>query len=236
MVRGRVRKARILLPLLILFLSGCGGPQGNMLKNPGFEEGSQSWFWLEGENTWLPFSIAETPVLSGNRSLRHDLAPKEGASSVVVGTVQEIQAKDLDFRIPDRLEGHYFIQNWTSNLNRTYLQIVVMAFPFPNNDVEICPGIPKHVACQLAYALVGVEERPINVGNRRFVFPDLPADQGQWHSFELEPRKDFETYWGVEPRRFERLRVYIETRYDSSPWETPQVDLEIYWDDFILSA
>ena len=231
--------------LLALFacagLSGCVDvPRGNYLADPGFEAGADDWFFFEGRDHWASYTIAENPVFSGNRSARTLLESRpDGPLTLVVGAIQEVTRDEAGDRIPERLAGNFRVESWSSLANKTYMQVVIGAFPEEHATEPLCPGVPPTSPCQLAYVLGGVDEIPIPVRNRHFFFlgTEVPAPS-EWYAFERNVRDDFMTGWGVVPDAFDHVWIYLETRYeDDGGRPGPRaVRVDSYWDDIYLGS
>jgi hypothetical protein len=89
---------------------------------------------------------------------------------------------------------------------------------------------------QLRYILAGLSEAPHpNPMNGRFlVTGSLKPKQGRWIHFETDPVADFIKAWGWYPENFEKLEVFLETRYDDPLPANRKVSAKVYWDDFEL--
>lgn len=220
-----------------LAAAGCGSPRPNLLVNGGFEQGSTGWQAAAGAQDWVPFEVSHAHALTGNASLRTHLTGKPtNSSSLVAGAYQEI---DLDRAgpLPAHLTGAYYVDAWSSSAPKTYLQVVVMAYALNGTTVPICNGIPNKYSCQVAFVLGGVSERPINIGNRRFVFLATPVPAtGRWVHFDAPVASAFADAWGAKAPPLRWVRVYLEARYEEpADHVTPAVDVDAYWDDVRLA-
>src|SRR5574341_1709288 len=96
-------------------------PQGNLLINPGFEEGSAPWITLAAESG---FEVTQEQTHSGTSSARLRMRdPVEAVDAKVYYLVQEITPATF----PEVVRGFYRVENWSKGTVRQYLQFVVIA-------------------------------------------------------------------------------------------------------------
>ena len=193
-------------------------PVGNLLVNPGFEEGDDPWYTIVEESG---FEVTTELPHEGDHSalLRMD-DPLSAEGGKVYYLVQEITPEEF----PDVVEGFYRVENWHRGTLRQYVQFVIIAFG-PSN-------FPTTVSnYQLRYLLAGIDSPPFDIGNAHFVFVnrDEPVE-GEWVPFSLNVRDDFEELWGRVPEDTEKLRLLFEVRWDGKEAGdgTPRAD--VYYD------
>src|SRR5437870_2958081 len=86
--------------------------QGNLLQNPGFEEGSEPWLATTTSVNADPrvhFSRTEAIAHSGTASAHLQMGdPAEASGAKVYYLVQEITPSEF----PDKVKGFYRVENW----------------------------------------------------------------------------------------------------------------------------
>lgn len=240
-----------ILAALLVALAGCVGPLGadNLLTDPGFEDGGQTWFWFEGSKAWPgPFEVVSLNdtvpehVRSGQHALKTLAGPTNRSHpTTVAGAIQNLTADELDGELPETLSGHYRVATWEPGNARAYVQVVISLYPPSDGTGTPCPfpASLQTAPCQIAYPLTGIDQAPFVMANRQFV----PLGQGtpmmdQWVEFEASPSEDFEELWDARPENVSELWVYLETRYEypEDVEEREPVELEVYWDDVFLGG
>lgn len=199
--------------------------RGNFLDNPGFEEGSTGWKWLDWSSNWAPFDVVQGTAAGGDRSARLAVRGAPGDPETRVwGVVQEIAPEAF----PERISGRYRIDRWEPGAARKmYLQAVVISLhpegPLPSTQVR--------------YVLEGVTEPPYRMSNARYRFANRrPAPpQGEWIEFSLPVKRDFLDLWGKIPPPGTALRVLFEARYDDKP-RTGMAAADVYYDDLFVGV
>lgn len=184
--------------------------RANLLRNGSFEEGQEPWFSFAERNpiSWGGFDITDTRARTGARSARLVLdSTGNDRPTRIHGVIQEFRSEYA----PNRLSGWYLVDEWQRGTPKQYIQVVVILWGArdPSGVVRTANNL------QIAYTLAGVEEPPLQIGNRRFVLSG-PKDPviGEWIPFEFNPRADFKAQWGVDITNFEFVRVLYEVRYD----------------------
>jgi len=235
------------LPILLAAL-GCGalfgreqlvpaGFHGNLLANPGFEEGETGWTYpVESEN-WGHFEVVESPVHSGRRAahLRLRAGPEDQSKSVwVVGVMQEARPE----RFPDVVGGFYRVDAWNKGDARTDLYLQAVAIIWSDEaGVVINRGRPSRSPIrnyQLRFYLAGVSKPPFVIANAQLSFVTRePPRLGEWTYFEIPLREEFQRQWGLVPEHYDSLRVLFEARWDNRPPGSTVV-ADAYYDDLFL--
>ncbi|MDI6858533.1 MAG: DUF3047 domain-containing protein [Dehalococcoidia bacterium] len=211
-----------------LLIAACDGDaeegaSGNLLVNPGFEEGADPWYSMETRGWGEPFEISEDVAHSGARSALLKLRPpSEPAQHRVFGVVQSLKPDSF----PEFLSGFYRVENWRKDAPFQYLQFVVIAFP---------KGGQGNI--QIRYLLAGADAEPFEISNARFVFvgKDEPRT-GEWVYFERDVAQDFRELWGEVPQELDELRVFFEARYDAPGLITGEMHGDVYYDDLYLGS
>lgn len=192
---------------------------GNILVNPGLEDGSEPWISLS-EDTG--FRRTEERAHSGKASalLRMREGPGEEGARVYY-LVQEVRPQEL----PEVVRGYYRVENWKKGTLKQYLQFVVIAWE-PDNFPTSAPN------WQIRYPLAGIDSPPFFIGNAHFVFlgKEEPVE-GEWVKFETNVKDDFERLWGQAPEGFEFLRILFEVRFDGQIAAGDSAEADVYYDD-----
>jgi hypothetical protein len=230
-----VRLWHALVLAAAFLLPGCGSPQ-NLLQDPGFEQGGQGWFWLEAQSTWQPYEITEGHALSGQRAATAHLVSQGQGDTEIAGLVQNFTLDATDGRLPRSISGHYQVERWQSNVDKTYLQAVVTLYPKAGAEQPLCPGLPEPSnPCQVAFPLAGLDRIPFAIANRRFVFVGTTEPVvGPWQAFDIALKDEFTRAWGVEPTEVDHAWIYFEVRYEKEGDTVPAVDVLVHWDDLAL--
>jgi hypothetical protein len=220
----------ILLPLALL--AGCGGngngggdDGGNLLRNAGFESGTEPWHTMDSPS-WSPsFEVTDAVAHGGSHSVHLQLAPP-GAPALnrVFGVVQDLTPAEL----PEYVSGYYRVENWEKATDIQYLQFVVIAF---TGD----PGVAGAGNIQIRYLLAGAATEPFAIDNAKFVFIDkADPQQGEWVHFGRNIRDDFQNSWGAVPQNVTSVRIFFEARFDSPTEIQPQIAGDVYYDDLYM--
>lgn len=208
----------------------------NVLRNPGFEEGRDSWTQMGTEN-WGAFDIVSAPTRSGARAAKLEIAADEGQSlpsSRVFGVVQELRADELPGGFPETLAGWYFVETWEPPPDPTlmYIQVVVIAWGDPR--APSLTGAKDIKNYQVRFMLGGSPRPAFNMNNAKYDF--LSREQpplGQWVPFEIPIRKRFQELWGVVPEGYEFLRILYEARWDHRP-ASARLRADVLYDDLFV--
>ncbi len=193
----------------------------NLLQNPGFEQGTEGWKWLDWSKGWAPFALSTTRAYEGKQSLHLPILSSDRRPTVVWGGVQEIA---LSGDIPECIDGYYFVENWQSGTWKQYLQFVVI-------DLGHSLG-EKQGNSQLRYVLTGSSEPPFQISNAHYLFAerrDMP-ETGKWVHFALNPRRDFQEMWQYTPGSGANLRLLFEGRFDHHETEVTARG-DVYYDN-----
>ena len=193
---------------------------GNLLLNPGLEEGAEPWISLEPTSG---FVVSQKQALTGFSSALLPMDdPVEAEGSKVYYLVQEVSPDEF----PDVVRGNYFVENWSRGTAKQYIQFVVIAIGASNNPVTQANNY------QLRYLLSGIAAEPFPIGNARFLFVSQEDPvQGQWIPFEANVKDDFQRLWGAVPEGFETLRILFEVRYDGKVAGDGAPRADVYYDD-----
>jgi hypothetical protein len=214
------------------------GWHGNLLANPGFEEGEAGWSYPVESPSWGRFEIVESPTHGGRRAAHLRLrAGREDRTNAswIVGVMQEARPQ----RFPDRMGGFYRVEAWEKEADATHLYLQAVAIVWsPEAAAVVDPRHPElHRGLrnyQLRVYLAGVAQAPFLVSNAKVAFVTRePPRPGRWRYFEIPLREEFERQWGGVPERYEKLRVLFEARWDTRP-PGSRVEADAYFDDLFL--
>lgn len=199
-------------------------PPGNLLVNPGFEDGDAGWFWMKTSQYWVPFDISSKKAHTGEKSAYLRIEAKPGAPAVEIhGVIQELKPN----RLPAKAGGFYRIENWQRGASKQYLQFVVI----------IWGGHPQFKNYQIRYILDGISVQPHRMTNVKYIFLPGTSDdpkQNEWVSFEAKILDDFKREWGMTPTGYEKINFFFEARYDLAPEEGKTVRADVYYDDLYI--
>jgi hypothetical protein len=217
-----------LLLLAALLAGACGGggersKKGNLFANPGFEDGKEPWYSMEGSGWGAPFEVSDAVAHSGRYSAHLSLRPPPQPNEhEVLGAVQSLTPSSF----PEFLSGFYRVEGWKRGTDIQYLQFVVIAV-LPENAGNI----------QIRYLLAGTATEPFEIGNAKFVFLSEEEPKiGEWVHFECNIADDFQQLWGQAPEEMQELRVFFETRYDSPTAIQPEIGGDVYYDDLYVGS
>ena len=196
---------------------------GNLLANPGFEEGAHGWFAPLSEH-WVGFVVDSTNAHSGRSTARLTLSAEElSPRTQVWGVSQYVNPSEF----PHKLSGWYLVNGWKRGAPHQYLQAVLMVWgrypdrPFKNYQVR--------------YILAGVDEQPYFMSNARYVFlSKSPPVEGEWIHFEANPAEDFQRLWKIVPEEYDKLQVFFEARFDDRTDALSEVAGNVFFDDVYL--
>lgn len=224
--------SRWLLPALGLAIlaAACGGggdgspvdTPGNLLANPGFEEGRDPWFSLRPPQFLLTDELANSGGHSAHLPLRGE--PNEDGHKIIY-LVQELAADEF----PEVISGYYRVENWNKGTPLQYIQFVIVVF-----DAQGIPG-EEFLNHQIRYVLGGIDRAPFGIRNGKFVFlGGEEVTEGEWIYFERNLRQDFEELWGAVPGPFGTIRLLYEVRYDDKQMGEGPLHADVYYDDLYL--
>jgi hypothetical protein len=202
---------------------GLPNPPGNLLRNPGFEEGTEPWISLDPESS---FELSPDAAFTGATSaVLHMDDGTDVTGTKVYYLVQELAPTSF----PEVLKGAYRVTNWNKGTAKQYIQVVVIAIGADNNPTEA-------ENFQIRYILAGVDDAPLNIGNAKYVFfsHDEPILNG-WLAFETNVMQDFDSVWGVVPHGYEKIRVLFEVRFDDKG-EGDHSTADVFYDDLYLGS
>jgi len=218
----------LLLLLAVLLVRACGGggeggTKGNLLANPGFENGEDPWFSMKTSGWGEPFEVSDAVAHSGQYSAYVSLhPPSEPAQHEVLGAVQSLRPSSF----PEFLSGFYRVENWKKGTEFQYLQFVVIA---------ILPGDAGNI--QIRYLLAGTASDPFRIDNAKFIYLSKEEPRvGEWVYFERSIADDFRQQWGQAPDEVQELRVFFEARYDTPTATQPDVGGDVYYDDLYIGS
>jgi hypothetical protein len=222
-----------LLGAVLLGLVGCAAAlesseSPNLLENGSFERGREPWYDLRRPDKpyWGSFEISDARAFEGQRSLRLDLDSADFPTPVgIAGAIQDVRTGVL----PRRLSGRYRVDRWERGAPAQYVQVVVMGFG-ASNFRELKATV------QLAFVLTGIDAPPFAIRNRRFVIagPAAPTS-GRWIPFEFDLHEAFERHWEKVPVGIDKLRVFLEARFDHRPaGAAPPARAEVHFDALYL--
>jgi hypothetical protein len=228
------RLALVLVAALAFAASlACGGddeevspeaPPGNLLLNPGFEQGPEPWITLSAESG---FEVTQELAFAGLSSAVLRMAdPAEAEGSKVYYLVQEVTPATF----PDLVRGAFRIENWLKGTPKQYVQLVVIAFGADND-----PTPAENF--QLRYILGGVNVAPLDIANAQYIFlTQGDPIVGDWVTFEANIREDFQNFWNAVPENFDKIRVLFEVRYDDKVAGDGAVEANLYWDELYVGS
>ena len=231
MIRQRRYGFSLLAALAVVVSVACGSDAGNLpgnlLQNPGFEDGKSAWASLTTD-AWQPdFALSSSITHAGSDSAYLEMRTDASTPAVRIwGVGQEFTAKQF----PEELHGFYRVGPWTPDTKKQYLQVVVIAWGAENVPD---PAFPNH---QLRYILAGIDQPPFAIRNAKYVFLTTGAPQlDQWVEFKRNLADDFKRLWGAVPRNFDKVRVLFEVRFDDkAAEERPLAD--VYFDDLYVGS
>jgi hypothetical protein len=220
-------------------LAGCGGGNsgaslqspssqtGNLLQNPGFEQGADPWHTMQSTG-WSPdFDVNGNVAHSGAHSVHVKLGPPpQPAQDWVFGVAQDMNTNE----VPEYVSGYYRVENWQKATPSQYLQCAVIVF---YKD----PSTGATTNTQVRYLLAGASAAPFRIDNAKFIFVDKsePAT-GQWVHFSRDLRQDFQQAWGSLPQNVTSVRIFFEARYDSPTAIQPNLAGDVYYDDLYAGS
>jgi hypothetical protein len=224
-----------------LFASRAAMPpgfHGNLLANPGFEQGEAGWTYPMESPYWGKFEVVQAPVRSGRRAAHLRLrADSEDQTNAVwiLGVMQESTPE----RFPDVMGGWYRVERWDKGADVTHLYLQAVAIVWTSQAASVLnPENPAANAGLLNYQLrsylAGVSEPPFLLANARvhFASKQLPR-LGHWTYFEVPLRQEFERQWGSVPTGYDRLRLLFEARWDQRPAGS-RIEADAYFDDLFV--
>lgn len=221
------------LGAVLLGLLGCaatpdGSESANLLENGSFERGREPWYDLRRPDKpyWGSFEISDTRAFDGQHSLRLDLDGSDFPTPVgIAGAVQDVRTAAL----PRRISGRYRVDRWERGAPAQYVQLVVMGFG-ASNFRELKATV------QLAFVLTGIDAPPFPIRNRRFVIAGpVTPESGRWIPFEFDLHEAFERHWEQVPVELDKLRVFLEVRFDHRPsGAAPPARAEVHFDALYL--
>lgn len=232
-----------LVVLLALALTACNGngggtpspptggspaPGGNLLVNPGLEQGPEPWLTHTtnvNSDPKVHFVVSQDQTRSGTASaLLHmqDGLQDEGAR--VYYLVQEVTPDEF----PEVVSGYYRVNGWQRGTPKQYLQFVVIVFGADNS-----PVITTNF--QIRYILAGIDSPPFALGNAQFLFlsKDQPV-QDEWIPFQVNVREDFQRLWNTVPEGFEKIRLLFEVRWDAKVIGDGAPQADVFYDDLYV--
>jgi len=218
----------------ILAGSGCGlldappplatpsPPEGNLLSNPGFEDGDQGWLAPQ-QAAWTSFTVVDGTAHGGSRSMRLRLPGDPSARSHTAGGMQA-----LDTRVfPDFLSGFYRVDSWRPNAGQQYLQFVVRVIGGDLGD-----GAPTH---EVRFVIAGAErDMPATRDAHLFFISRAAPAIGRWTYFSYPIGHAFESRFGKVPLRWDGIQLSFEVRYDNLTVDAPFEAADVYFDDLYM--
>lgn len=186
--------------------SGVVKSGGNLLQNPGFEQGRTGWGWKDKSQYWVNFEVDDAQAHAGTQSLKLTLEADDSPrhESRVAGVFQEIAVPDF----PARIGGLYYVEELEKSDPEIhlYLQVAVIVWGAARVDQ------PNY---QIRYYLAGQPTPALNIGNAKVeVVNGAMPEMNTWVAFDLPVRADFERLWGAVPEGYERVDVFFELRWD----------------------
>ena len=211
---------------------------GNQLKNPGFEEQTQRWGWMQSIR-WIGFGVVAEPVHSGLYAAQMSLRWQPGDREKPISTSGAVQDLALS-RFPDRISGWYWVERWENPSDQTllYLDVAVAVVGDPRahdiiipDDPELHPDLANY---QIRYYMAGLTEPYENLLNMRAKMVGVgPPELGKWVHFDFPVKADFQQLWGAVPADFDYVRIFFEARWEEKEEGAP-VHAEFYYDDLFF--
>lgn len=203
----------------------------NFLTNPGFEDGTEPWWYFPDRPHWGGFTTTTGVAHDGRWSARLELRIDEQHpppdKTHIRGVIHDVRTPVL----PGVVSGWYYVERWDRSAVDTYIQFVVIVA-----GAAMSGGSVQNQ--QLRYLLAGIDHPPFGIANAKFVYisqADPPV--GQWVRFERNLTADFLEYWGELPERFENVRVLFEVRYDNlDVANPPRIHAVVHFDDLFLGT
>lgn len=207
---------------------GSVTPDGNQLRNPGFEAGQEPWFAIASWKT--SFALSTEVSHSGTHSAVLTLDSGEGGAALgtrVYGMVQDIRPA----KFPEKIAGYYYVEHWQHGTPRQYIQCVVAVLG-AHNIPAVARQAKNH---QIRYVLAGVDQPPMPMANVHYMFlhTHQPA-LGQWIYFERHLAADFQAVWGEIPQGYEALRIFLEARWDHRQAADGVSSARVFFDDVFV--
>lgn len=234
------RSALVGVAVLALAVAGaCGGDDdggasgsgsdgdGNLITEPGFENGGSSWKARGGP----PTISADQTKSGGSSALLQMRDTAESPTTQSYSVFQDITTGE----VPEFLSFEYFVGHWVKGTRLQYIEATVVVTgkdaQLPECAGEPCPNF------QLRYLLAGVETDPVAVLNAGFIVvsSDEPVE-GEWVHFEAPVADDFAELWGQLPDEVESIRLLVDVRYDNREAEEAPLEADVYIDDVYLGA
>jgi hypothetical protein len=203
----------------------------NMLQNPGFEDGTEPWWYFPDRPHWGGFTVTTAQALSGRWSARLDLLCDEQhpppSKAHIRGVIQNVQTPVF----PARVSGDYYVETWEKGTVDQYIQFVVIVAGVPMTGGAVSNT-------QIRYLLAGIDHPPFDIANAKFFYVTKEEPQvGKWVHFERDLVQDFTELWGSIPAQFEHVRVLFEVRWDNVDLANPpRLHSVVYFDDLYLGT
>jgi hypothetical protein len=224
--------------LVALVASGCksrnreellrepGPPRGNLLQNPGFESGREGWLWKDHSRAWIDFSVVESQVHSGERSVRFSLDHPAGGrakATQIAGVFQDLVVHPF----PERVGGYFRVDEWSNDSKTTDLYLQVVVIVWGGQQLEKY----NH---QIRYYLAGTPEPAFEADNVKIeIISPKPPPLDRWVGFDLPIAQDFKRLWGAVPSEHEAVQVFFEARWDNLEPNTA-LKADVYFDDLFV--
>jgi hypothetical protein len=196
--------------------------EGNLLANPGFEDGDQGWLAPQQAGS-TPFSVSEDEAHEGSRSMRLQLTGRPSASSGSAGGVQAVDTTVF----PGFVSGFYRVDSWQPDSGQQYLQFAVRVL---GSDLD--GNVPAH---ELRFVIGGNERDAPAPRDANAVFISRAAPVvGRWTYFAYPVGSALESRFGRVPLRWDGIQLSLEVRYDNSTADVPFEAADVYFDDLFM--
>ena len=197
-------------------------PEGNLLTNPGFEDGDQGWLAPQ-QSAWTSFTVVDRTAHGGSRAMRLQLPGDPSTASHTAGGVQA-----LDTRVfPDFLSGFYRVDSWRPNTGKQYLQFAVRVVGGDLGD-----DAPSH---ELRFVIAGTErDAPATRDPHLFFISRGEPVISRWTYFSYPVGHAFESRFGKLPLRWDSIQVSLEVRYDGITADASFEAADVYFDDLYM--
>ncbi|MBI5486631.1 MAG: hypothetical protein HY905_04820 [Deltaproteobacteria bacterium] len=203
----------------------------NMLMNPGFEDGTEPWWYFPDRAHWGGFTVSTARAAEGRWAARLELLCDESHpppdKAHIRGVIQDISTPVF----PTIVSGNYYVETWERGTVDQYIQFVVIVA-----GAAMAGGPMENI--QIRYLLAGIDHPPFDIQNAKFFYVTREEPVvGRWIHFERNLEDDFIALWGAPPDQFSHVRVLFEVRWDNVDVQNPpRLHSVVYFDDLHLGT
>lgn len=234
---------------------GCGPsipppPEGNLVSDPGFEEGGEAWAYIGGMRLGL-FRVSDAIARSGSKSGHLFLDSRQAPARMSVRAASAVHEPKPE-AFPATLAGWYRVERFELPEDEDTgltVNVIVYAMGDPRamdilrpKDPDIPPPSAPIRGYGIVYRLAGRLSKTQERMQSEFAPWGNLADRvvslgeptlGEWVRFELPIGADFEEVWGEVPGEFESLRVMLQVLWMDRPVGA-DVAADVFFDDLEL--